>query len=78
MNAEKIEKEKELTAVKNKVIILEAKNLELAEAANVDKLTGLKNRRAFEEDLEKYIQENDTFSVAIIDLDFFKKINDTY
>lgn len=78
MNAEKIVKEKELTAIQNKVIILEAKNLELAEAANIDKLTGLKNRRAFEEDLEKHIQENDTFSVAVIDLDFFKKINDTY
>src|SRR5574344_13846 len=52
------------------------------EQAVTDALTGLYNRRYFEESLEKEVQrakrQKQPFSVIGIDLDFLKKINDTY
>ena len=52
------------------------------EEAVTDALTGLYNRRYFEESLNKEVQrarrQNIPFSVIGIDLDFLKKINDTY
>ncbi len=54
----------------------------LKNVADYDILTGLKNRRAivriFEECSVRYLQEDKLMSVAILDADFFKKINDTY
>lgn len=50
--------------------------------AVTDALTGLYNRRYFEEALEKEVQrakrQKQPFSVIGIDLDYLKKINDTY
>lgn len=52
------------------------------EQAVTDALTGLYNRRFFEEALEKEVQrakrQQQPFSVIGIDLDFLKKINDTH
>lgn len=52
------------------------------EQAVTDALTGLYNRRYFEEALTKELQrakrQRQPFSVIGIDLDFLKKINDTY
>lgn len=50
--------------------------------AVTDALTGLYNRRYFEESLEKEVQrakrQQQPFSIIGIDLDFLKKMNDTY
>ncbi len=46
--------------------------------ADTDPLTGLLNRRAFEERLEPLLDEPNELSVAFIDLDHFKALNDTY
>lgn len=46
--------------------------------AVTDKLTGLGNRRAFEQALERLIVEEAAFSVLQVDLDYFKQVNDTY
>lgn len=47
-----------------------------------DELTGLFNRRHFEQNFEREFlrakRYGSKFSVAIIDIDFFKRINDTY
>ena len=47
-----------------------------------DALTGLYNRRHFEDNLEREflraVRYKSNLSFAIIDVDFFKKINDTY
>ncbi len=52
------------------------------EQAVTDGLTGLYNRRYFEEYVEKEVKraqrQNQPFSIIGIDLDFLKKINDTY
>ena len=50
--------------------------------ANRDYLTGLYNRRYFFDAMSKYEEEvkdgTEQFAVAMIDIDHFKKINDTY
>lgn len=50
--------------------------------ASRDFLTGLYNRRYFFTDMQNYfekaIKENENFAIAMIDIDNFKKINDTY
>lgn len=43
-----------------------------------DPLTGIPNRRALEERLRRAIQAREPFTYYLIDLDNFKKINDTY
>ena len=60
---------------------LEALRLEAVHAARHDPLTGLRNRRAFEEDLlvilEQWRVAGQGFSLAVIDLAGFKAINDS-
>lgn len=51
-------------------------------SAKTDQLTGLPNRRAFEEEFARMIAETDRFgnqsALVIVDVDFFKQVNDTY
>ncbi len=51
-------------------------------SARTDQLTGLPNRRAFEEEFSEMIAETDRYgkpsALVIVDVDFFKKVNDTY
>jgi two-component system chemotaxis family response regulator WspR len=57
-------------------------NLELQRLTNVDGLTGLSNRRHLNESLElqwkSAVREQSSFSVLMIDVDNFKRYNDTY
>jgi diguanylate cyclase (GGDEF)-like protein len=46
--------------------------------AMTDALTGLPNRRAFDERLAMLATDSKPFAVAILDLDSFKPVNDTY
>lgn len=50
--------------------------------AKTDQLTGLPNRRGFEEEFARMISETDRYgnasALVIVDVDFFKKVNDTY
>lgn len=61
---------------------LEAKNEQLKKISTTDHLTGLLNRRKITENIEKEYQRarryNNTFSTIIIDIDWFKKINDEF
>jgi len=61
---------------------LENKNKELYEKSITDPLTKLYNRQYMQEYLQTKIKEAKRYkfpvSVAMIDIDFFKKINDTY
>ncbi|GAB6991062.1 sensor domain-containing diguanylate cyclase [Paenibacillus pini] len=54
----------------------------LVELSTTDKLTGLRNRRFFQEKLEEHIIQFSTtsepFSLLIIDIDHFKQVNDTW
>lgn len=46
--------------------------------ARTDVLTGMTNRRTFEEVIQHWIDEEIPFSIIVIDIDRFKSINDTY
>ena len=57
-------------------------NLGLIELSNTDKLTGLYNRRYFSQKMNEFIRafkmECVQFSLIMVDIDHFKKVNDTY
>ncbi|EON71491.1 diguanylate cyclase [Lysinibacillus sphaericus OT4b.31] len=57
-------------------------NASLVEFSVTDKLTGLKNRRFFQEKIEAHFalyDKNETiFSLLILDIDHFKRMNDTF
>ncbi|RYG65243.1 sensor domain-containing diguanylate cyclase [bacterium] len=61
---------------------LEIANSELQKLANSDVLTGLKNRRAFDERLSEKIElsrrNSEGFSLILLDIDHFKAINDRW
>lgn len=75
-DAMNIEKIKQLN------VELEGANRQLEQLATTDALTGLWNRRIFSERLEQEIKRahrsGDPLSLIMIDLDHFKKINDTH
>lgn len=48
------------------------------EQAFTDTLTGLKNRRALEHVVERYIAQGRAFALVHLDLDHFKVVNDTH
>lgn len=52
-------------------------NQRLSMQATHDSLTGLPNRRSFEEKIKK-LNPSETASMLMIDIDYFKKINDIY
>lgn len=56
--------------------------LELQQLALTDPLTGLANRRAFDQRLELEVKNcgrtQDSLAIALLDLDYFKQINDKY
>ena len=79
--SEKYTKELERT-VEARTRDLEELNQKLAKLAQTDALTGTSNRSKLENELkvqfEHYRRYGRMFSVILIDIDHFKKINDTY
>lgn len=61
---------------------LESQNADLAEQTRTDPLTGLPNRRAFAaalvKEMEKALANGQRLSVAVLDIDHFKTINDLH
>ncbi len=68
--------------VEQRTIVLREKMQELEELATKDQLTGLVNRRFADETLRQCIEEfgqsGRAFSIALIDLDHFKNVNDRH
>lgn len=65
----------------NDITALRAAEQELAQRARTDALTGLPNRRAFDERLALLNAEGGrgrTFALVLGDVDHFKKVNDSY
>ncbi len=63
-------------------VALESANEQLERLANTDPLTGLANRRHFtgmlEREKERSVRYSRPLSIVLLDLDHFKKVNDTH
>lgn len=71
--------ERAADAERRRVQVLEARNERLAHEALHDALTGLANRRALDSALTAWSESGvRPFSVALIDIDHFKVVNDTW
>ncbi|MBE0454476.1 MAG: GGDEF domain-containing protein [Roseovarius sp.] len=57
---------------------LEGARFAAQEQALTDPLTGLRNRRAFDDALKRSCRGLDPFALLHLDLDYFKQVNDTY
>lgn len=68
--------------VRKQAIALEQANQELRRLANMDGLTGIANRRRFDEYLEqewyRLAREQEDLSLILCDIDYFKNYNDHY
>lgn len=71
----------EVDSLRRRIAELEARNLVLEQLATTDELTGLLNRRAFEqrlgEEISRCTRHDRSVSVLLLDLDNFKQVNDT-
>jgi len=80
--SEKEKTKKALDSLKKLQDILEIKNFELQRISNTDKLTTLYNRHKLDEvlkyELSRFNRTNISFGLIILDIDFFKDINDTF
>ena len=69
-------------AFNSMVVALDAAQTELQQLAATDALTGLANRRKFfevaEAELQRSLRYGYFLSVMMVDIDYFKKVNDTY
>ncbi|WP_103648853.1 GGDEF domain-containing response regulator [Campylobacter concisus] len=79
--AKPFSKEELICRVNNTIEAMENIN-KIANFANRDFLTGVYNRRFFYSDVEEYVhvaeETNEPYAFAMIDVDYFKKINDKY
>lgn len=70
-----------LKSTTNQVVGLRLEMAKLHGAAMVDSLTGILNRRAFDEAIERLVMHSDResgFSLLLLDIDHFKRFNDTH
>jgi two-component system, cell cycle response regulator len=69
-------------ALQQEFDVLAKSNVQLRKASETDALTGLQNRRAFEKaankELERCKRTRSEFVMLVIDVDNFKRINDTF
>ncbi len=70
--------QKRISAMSSEVKELDKKLRRAALDANTDSLTGVPNRRALNIRLRKLITSNTPFSLIMIDIDRFKRLNDTF
>lgn len=68
--------------LKRKIVRLEEAEKELHKLTRTDQLTGISNRRGFDENLElewrRAIRNESVITLLLIDIDYFKNFNDTY
>ena len=68
--------------VEKRTLELKQQTIKAEELARIDEMTGLANRRAFFEKGENLVHQSiryqTPFTLVVIDIDHFKKVNDTY
>lgn len=72
----------DITASEEQKSELKRLNKELQQLSVLDTLTGLYNRRKSDEilsyEMDRYKRTKQSFGIILLDIDFFKKVNDTY
>lgn len=68
----------QLERTRDQLATMEVELERLQQEALTDPLTGLPNRRAIDQHLALMVGQSAPFSVAVIDLDRFKEVNDTW
>ncbi len=64
--------------LQSEVLTYESKLKQVEQLAAQDALTGIANRRSLEERIAWRIEHQETFCIAILDLNQFKQVNDTH
>ena len=67
-----------LMATKNDLETVKEHAEEYKREANIDYLTGLKNKRAYDLEIEELDKDNSQYAIVMIDLNDLKNINDKY
>lgn len=71
-----------LKASREEILLMEQRTIALEQEVLLDSLTGIHNRRGYEvrirEELRRYHRDGQPFSLILIDVDHFKKVNDLY
>jgi diguanylate cyclase len=72
----------EVLVLEQKIRVLEKELKKTQAESKVDHLTSTLNRKSFEEELLKienlYKREKEDYAIVFFDIDYFKKVNDTY
>ncbi|MBL1275272.1 MAG: diguanylate cyclase [Ectothiorhodospiraceae bacterium] len=77
-----LQRDEAFQALRELQVELEKSNIELQKLSSLDGLTGIANRRRFDEFVNieclRSARENTSLSLILIDIDFFKPYNDNY
>jgi diguanylate cyclase (GGDEF)-like protein len=73
---------KRMDSIKKNLTTVKKQLMEANQTMRRDHLTGAHNRKSYDEQVRRYLQlheiDKDPMSIIVLDIDFFKKINDNY
>ena len=77
-----LESSRQVSNLKKDLVDSKKKAMQFSEMATKDALTGIRNKAAYDKEVEKILADmqkgNDKFGVVMVDLNYLKKINDEY
>lgn len=81
-NANNERRSKRMESIKKNLTTVKKQLMEANQTMRKDHLTGAHNRRSYDEQVRRYLQlhdiDKDPMTLIVLDIDFFKKINDAY
>lgn len=81
-NANNERRSKRMESIKKNLTTVKKQLMEANQTMRKDHLTGAHNRRCYDEQIRRYLQlheiDKDPMTLIVLDIDFFKKINDAY
>lgn len=81
-NSKNERRSKRMESIKKNLTTVKKQLMEANQTMRRDHLTGAHNRRSYDEQVRRYLQlheiDKDPMTLILLDIDFFKKINDAY